>query len=235
MWGHGKLNFQWYNIYLWWGIYRNQSYWSNCKSRPGIQINRIFNVDKVECVFLMVILSEFRMGQHRDDDHQKDAPHFIDQAIYWFVSLLKEAITNYHHGYWKAKESLGQPIEFKRSISMFLSVIEFPRKWNFSNIETKFCLPWLFAFLRQYLRPRNALVFESSTKVLFEIRKFHTCSENSKSIKVWCEFTCQTIYYEWYFWFQCSKTNQLAGFSSRTWNRIRSLLQIGIGNIWCRN
>ena len=25
----------------------------------------------------MVILSEFRMRQYRDDDHQEDAPHFI--------------------------------------------------------------------------------------------------------------------------------------------------------------
>ena len=24
----------------------------------------------------MVISSDFRMGQHRDDDHQNDAPHF---------------------------------------------------------------------------------------------------------------------------------------------------------------
>ena len=31
---------------------------------------------KVGCVFPMVISSDFRMGQHRDDDHQEDAPHF---------------------------------------------------------------------------------------------------------------------------------------------------------------
>ena len=31
---------------------------------------------KVGCVFPMVISSEFRMRQHRDDDHREDAPHF---------------------------------------------------------------------------------------------------------------------------------------------------------------
>ena len=32
---------------------------------------------KVECVFPMVISSDFRVGQHRDDDYQEDAPHLI--------------------------------------------------------------------------------------------------------------------------------------------------------------
>ena len=32
---------------------------------------------KVGCIFPMVISSEFRMGQFRDDDHRRDAPHFI--------------------------------------------------------------------------------------------------------------------------------------------------------------
>ena len=31
---------------------------------------------KVGCVFPMVISSDFRTGQHRDDDHQEDAPYF---------------------------------------------------------------------------------------------------------------------------------------------------------------
>ena len=31
---------------------------------------------KVGCVFPMVIWSEFRMGQYRDDDHREDTPHF---------------------------------------------------------------------------------------------------------------------------------------------------------------
>ena len=33
---------------------------------------------KVECAFPMVILPEFHMGQYREDDHQEDAPHFIN-------------------------------------------------------------------------------------------------------------------------------------------------------------
>ena len=32
---------------------------------------------KVECVFPMVIWPGFRMGQCREDDHRKDAPHFM--------------------------------------------------------------------------------------------------------------------------------------------------------------
>ena len=50
-------------------------------ANPGLGYESI-NVDKVECVFPMVILSDFRMGQHKDDCHQEDAPHFIDRVIY---------------------------------------------------------------------------------------------------------------------------------------------------------
>ena len=32
--------------------------------------------NKVGCVFPMVISPDFRVGQHRDNDHQEDAPHF---------------------------------------------------------------------------------------------------------------------------------------------------------------
>ena len=35
---------------------------------------------KVGCVFLMVIWSDFRIGQNRDDDHKEDTPHFIGSA-----------------------------------------------------------------------------------------------------------------------------------------------------------
>ena len=38
---------------------------------------------KVGCVFPMVTWSEFRMGQHRADDHREDAPNFIN---YPFIS-----------------------------------------------------------------------------------------------------------------------------------------------------
>ena len=33
-------------------------------------------IHKVGCIFPMVISSEFRMGQYRDDDHREDASHF---------------------------------------------------------------------------------------------------------------------------------------------------------------
>ena len=31
---------------------------------------------KVGCIFPVILSFEFRMGQHRDDGHQEDAPHF---------------------------------------------------------------------------------------------------------------------------------------------------------------
>ena len=34
------------------------------------------NSDKLGCAFPMVISSDFRVGQHRDDDHEEDAPYF---------------------------------------------------------------------------------------------------------------------------------------------------------------
>ena len=33
-------------------------------------------LSKLGCVFPMVISSDFRMGEHRDDDHEEDAPYF---------------------------------------------------------------------------------------------------------------------------------------------------------------
>ena len=42
---------------------------------------------KVRCVFPMVIWSEFRMGQKRDEDHRKDAPHFRLALQCYVISL----------------------------------------------------------------------------------------------------------------------------------------------------
>jgi len=39
-----------------------------------------FQIDKVECAFSMVILSEFGVRQLRNGDHQKDATHFISDV-----------------------------------------------------------------------------------------------------------------------------------------------------------
>ena len=36
---------------------------------------------KVECVFPMVILSEFLTEQYKNDDHREDASHFITIKI----------------------------------------------------------------------------------------------------------------------------------------------------------
>ena len=37
----------------------------------------IVNYITVGCIFPMVISSEFRIGQHRDDDHREGTLHFI--------------------------------------------------------------------------------------------------------------------------------------------------------------
>ena len=39
--------------------------------------HRVQPLFKLECVLTMVIWSEFRIGQYRDDDHWEDAPQFI--------------------------------------------------------------------------------------------------------------------------------------------------------------
>ena len=44
--------------------------------------------NKVECVFPVVIWSEFRMVQYRDDDHWEDAPHFIIIKTKIFIRKL---------------------------------------------------------------------------------------------------------------------------------------------------
>ena len=31
---------------------------------------------KVRCAFPMVVLSDFRLGKHRDDGHEEEAPYF---------------------------------------------------------------------------------------------------------------------------------------------------------------
>ena len=60
------------------------------RTRPSYALaSRDFKMDqflpslktKVRCAFPIVILSDFRMGQHRDDDNQEDAPHFTIQPL----------------------------------------------------------------------------------------------------------------------------------------------------------
>ena len=49
---------------------------------------------KVGRVFPMVISSEFRMGQYRDDDHREYAPHFITQSKFNFSAFPPLTIVN---------------------------------------------------------------------------------------------------------------------------------------------
>ena len=41
------------------------------------------DISKVGCAFPMVILSDFRMGKQRDDDHEEDAPYFRIRKVRW--------------------------------------------------------------------------------------------------------------------------------------------------------
>ena len=53
----------------------NEIYEQDARDVNIIWVNLIISW-KVECVFPMVIWSEFRLGQYRVDDHREDAPHF---------------------------------------------------------------------------------------------------------------------------------------------------------------
>ena len=59
-------------------------------SRYLVQVH--FHIDKVGCVFPVVISSDFRMGQHRDSDHQENASHFssdIEIINRWSDQVVK--------------------------------------------------------------------------------------------------------------------------------------------------
>ena len=50
----------------------------------------------------MVISSDFLMGQHRDADHQEDAPHFnfsnaakVDQSVFFDELVMNFSIRNF--------------------------------------------------------------------------------------------------------------------------------------------
>ena len=47
----------------------------------------LFQKYKAWCAFPMVISSDFRIGHHRDDDHQADAPHFTP---FYLISCVSE-------------------------------------------------------------------------------------------------------------------------------------------------
>ena len=40
----------------------------------------------------MVISSDFRMGEHRDDDHEEDAPYFISSRHSSIMILIKRPL-----------------------------------------------------------------------------------------------------------------------------------------------
>ena len=52
----------------------------------GLQVawseSRMYRKYKVGCVFTMVISSEFRMGQYRENGHREDEPHFIYDGLH---------------------------------------------------------------------------------------------------------------------------------------------------------
>ena len=42
---------------------------------------------KVECIFPMVIWSDFFMADYRDDDHQESAPHFYNGLVLTYLGI----------------------------------------------------------------------------------------------------------------------------------------------------
>ena len=84
-----------------------------------------YMVCKLGCVFPMVISSDFRMGEHRDDDHEEDAPYFTTPTIGWRIHLfirnlvlfwtlkivllifiLRKTIELIDFGHWNSNENL---------------------------------------------------------------------------------------------------------------------------------
>ena len=53
-----------------------------------LESSTVLIVSQVGCVFPMVILSEFRMDQYRDDDHREDALHFTQR----YFSILNSRV-----------------------------------------------------------------------------------------------------------------------------------------------
>ena len=55
----------------------------------GIQNHEL---NKVVCAFPMVILSDFRMGEHRDDNHEEDEPYFKTLSLLPIVYYIKNTL-----------------------------------------------------------------------------------------------------------------------------------------------
>ena len=77
---------------------------------------------KLECVVPMVILSEYRMVQYRNDDHREDAPHFTSKVILrlmWIETCHKTCIK--HHSFLWYIYTYGTINESNESWALFYS------------------------------------------------------------------------------------------------------------------
>jgi len=72
--------------YWFWSHTLSKSTWSKILLWQKIQV-----CYKVECVVSMVIWSEMRIVQHRDDDHRKHAPHFIVNSLIYLAFYVTYA------------------------------------------------------------------------------------------------------------------------------------------------
>ena len=63
--------------------------------KEGLQpIFRRILIFKAGCAFPMIISSNFRMGKHRDDDHEVDAPYFIYVSFKPMIVIIMAPLTS---------------------------------------------------------------------------------------------------------------------------------------------
>ena len=70
--------------------------WSFILSNTGKTRSKIAIFgSKVECVLPMVIWSEFRIRQYRDDDHWEDVPHFSEKLLRDETALTEKVLGSF--------------------------------------------------------------------------------------------------------------------------------------------
>ena len=86
----------------------------------------------MECVFPVVIWSEFRMVQYRDDDHWEDAPHFIIIKTKIFIRKLSLMIVGLDIQCKDLKKKIENQSKsrcWRRKVMMIITIVYLPIMW----------------------------------------------------------------------------------------------------------
>ena len=161
------------NIWTW-RKWRRFNCWSlrisNDLSTNSRSANHIW--DKVVCAFPMFISTDFRMVQHRDDYHQKDAPHF---------SLTNETaniIFFYFHGFLFVYSALNFDQHFQRYWEGAEKMIRFEP----DDLDLALCCALVVTqHDRNGLQQVKSYASEKDTKVRFRIHQKWLAKMKSRS------------------------------------------------------